>query len=82
MANANDHYQIDDIANEILTRCIKQLAENNCQSEELQMAQTICHEQRNNPALADRIREYTTLADAVTDGKFSDTLSSWIATKQ
>ena len=73
---------LDDVANEILRRCTELMAVNDCQADELAMAQTICHEQRDNPAVADRIAEYTMLADAITDGVFSATLESWRTTKQ
>ncbi len=73
---------LSQVANEILKRCIDELAENNCQKDALEMAQTICHQERDNPDVAERIAEYTRLADAVSDGVFSATLESWKASKQ
>lgn len=72
----------DDVANQMLQRCIELLAANDLQDDELAFAHAICHEQRNNPAVAEMISSYTKLADEITDGIFSATLASWAATKQ
>lgn len=51
---------LDDVANEILRRCTELMAVNDCQADELAMAQTICHEQRDNPAkmTPEQIKEF------------------------
>lgn len=67
----------NEVAHTILGRCLSLLEENISQSEHLQMAQEICHTQRDNPALAEIIAEYTRKADEISDGEFSETLKTW-----
>lgn len=73
---------IDQVAAEILRRCIDQLSRNELSTEDAETAQSICHLERGNPALSGVISEYTRLVDAVTDGAFSAVLEAALSTKQ
>ena len=70
------------VGNEILRRVRALLVANQAGNDELQMAQIICNEKRNDPEYAEEIAAYTLVADQVTDGLFSATLQSWNETKQ
>lgn len=79
--NLLDLVMLDEVANLLLSKCIDSLRANGCYHEELYMAQTICHEQKDNPAVKAKIEEYTSLADSISDGMFSLMLESWAEMK-
>lgn len=77
------------VAMEILSRCVTMmengelLGEGEVTRESLEvMAQTICHDYRDDPEFAEIIAKYAEIADAFTDGMFSACLESWGSTKQ
>ncbi len=65
---------LEQVAGAILCRVIDAMTVNQADETDMEMAMTICHEQRENPEMLDLIAECTKFADWQTGGTFSAVL--------
>ncbi len=73
---------LEQVAGAILCRVIDAMTMGTADETDMEMAMTICDEQRDNADLIELIEECTEIADQSTDGIFSATLQSKRAVMQ